>query len=296
MGFECCHPAVNLIYFIAVIWGMLAFHNPVFILISFFSAFAYSVKRNGCRAAAFNTALLPLILVFALYYGTFNHFGITVLGENFIGNRITLESFVYGLVLGASAAGAVMWFSCVFSVFSSDKAVYLFGKASPGLSLFLSILLRMVPEIKREAGKIRTARRGIGKKLNYGNAAARLKKIASLCSILITWTIDAMVLASYSMRSRGVMLKGRRAFSVYRFDNRDRAYAVAMSACITITFMGVLLKQTDAVYDPKIIMAPVAPMSYFFYAGYAVLCLMPLGMELFTEYCFCRARSAMMKK
>ena len=29
MGFEACHPAVNLIYFAAVIFGMLAFQHPV---------------------------------------------------------------------------------------------------------------------------------------------------------------------------------------------------------------------------------------------------------------------------
>ena len=140
MGFEHCHPAVNLIYFVMVIFGMVTFQHPIFLLISFLCAFAYSVKRNGLKAVVFNIALLPLIGAFALYYSSYTHFGITVLEQNFIGNNITLESLIYGIVLGLIAAGVIIWFSCIYSVFSADKVVYLFGKLSPRISLFLSIL------------------------------------------------------------------------------------------------------------------------------------------------------------
>ena len=163
MGFEACHPAVNLIYFAAVIFGMLAFQHPVFLAISFLCAFAYSLKRNGTKALMFNLCLIPCIAVFALYYSSLHHFGMTVLRQNFIGNNMTVESLVYGIVLGVSLAGVMIWMSCVYSVFSSDKVVYLFGKASPRLSLFLAILLRMVPRIKGEAKRIHTARKGLGK-------------------------------------------------------------------------------------------------------------------------------------
>ena len=46
-------------------------------------------------------------------------------------------------------------------------------------------------------------------------------------------------------------------------------------------------------YNPRIIMTPVTTMSYVFYAGYAVFCLMPLGLELWTEYRFKKARRAL---
>ena len=160
MGFERCHPAVNFIYFAAVIIGMITFQHPVFLAISFLCAFAYSIKRNGWKALVFDIALLPLVAVFALYYSSYTHFGVTVLRQNFIGNNMTLESLVYGFVLGFVAAGVMIWFSCVFSVFTTDKVVYLFGKVSPRLSLFLAILLRMVPRIKKEARRINMAQKG----------------------------------------------------------------------------------------------------------------------------------------
>lgn len=286
MGFEACHPAVNLIYFAAVIFGMLAFQHPVFLLISFLCAFAYSIKRNGGKALVFNLCLIPCIVAFALYYSGYHHFGMTVLRQNFIGNNMTVEALVYGIVLGVSLSGVVIWMSCVYSVFSSDKVVYLFGKASPRLSLFLAILLRMVPRIKGEAKRIHTARRGLGKGIDQGSLWQRLKNGIRIFSMLISWTIGSLATMSDSMRSRGSMLRGRTAFSIYRFDHRDRAYVVVLFACLTLTIMAILLGLTDMVYDPLIVWNPIKACNILFYAGYAILCLMPLMLELWTDYRF----------
>lgn len=290
MGFELCHPAVNLIYFVSVIYGMLCFKHPVFILISLLSAIIYSIKRNGIKAVVFDSVLMLLTAAFALYYNTYNHFGVTVIEQNFIGNNITLESLIYGAVIGLAVAGAMIWFSCVYSVFTTDKVVYLFGKASPKFSLFFSILLRMVPRIKNEAKKINVAQQGIGKGINHGNVFFRIRNFIRIFSTLITWTIDSLSVVSRSIQSRGSLLRGRKAFSIYRFDNRDRAFVIAMFLCITVTVMGDMLNQTAVIYDPKIIVTPITPMSFAFYFGYAVLCLMPLGLELYTEYRFRKSR------
>lgn len=290
MGFERCHPAVNLIYFAAVIAGTLAFDHPVFLLVSWGCAFVYSTKRNGWKALVFNLCLIPAVVLYGVHYSGYNHFGVTNLGENFIGNQMTLESLVYGLVIGACVTGVVMWMSCVYAVFSSDKVVYLFGRVSPRLSLFLAILLRLVPRIKKEAKRIHTAQKGIGRGINRGNIFRRIGNGLRILSMLITWTIESITTASESMRSRGSTLRGRTAFSIYRFDNRDRAYVVTLFACLTVVLMGVLLDQTRMQYNPMIRMNPVTPMSWFFFGGYAALCLMPLMLEVYTQFRFYRAR------
>ena len=292
MGFEKCHPGVNFIYFAGVIAGTVAFEHPVFLGISFLCAFLYSIRRNGWKGFAFNAVLLPLIAVFALYYSSYHHFGVTVLAQNRIGNNMTLESLVYGCVVGTVTAGILMWFSCVFSVFTTDKVVYLFGKVSPRLSLFLAIVLRMIPRIKREARKINTAQKGIGRGSDQGNILRRLGNGIRIFSMLITWTVESLTTAAESMGSRGSNLRGRKAFSIYRFDNRDRAYLVGMFLCLTLMAMAVILNQTDMIYDPKIMMPPATAMSYLFYAAYGAFCLMPLGLELWTEYRFWKARRA----
>ena len=287
MGFERCHPAVNLIYFAAVVASMITFQHPVFLVISSLCAFTYSVKRNGWKAVVFNLCLLPFVVAFALYYSSYTHFGMTVLRQNFVGNNMTQESLVYGFVLGVTGAGVCIWFSCVFSVFTTDKVVYLFGKVSPRLSLFLAILLRMIPRIKKEAKRINMAQQGIGRGANQGNLWQRIRNSLRIFSMLITWTIDSLTIASESMRSRGSSLRGRKAFSIYRFDNRDRLFVIGLFLCLTLTMMAVLLGQTDMAYDPKIIWTHVSPL---FCVGYGVLCLMPFGLELWTEYRFQKAR------
>ena len=287
MGFERCHPAVNLIYFAAVLTGTVTFQHPAFLMISFLCAFAYSVKRNGWKAWMFNLCLLPLVAAFALYYSSYTHFGMTVLCQNMVGNNMTLESLVYGVVLGVIGAGVCMWFSSVFSVFTTDKVVYLFGKVSPGFSLFLAIALRMFPRIQKEAKRINMAQQGIGRGANQGNLWQRFRNSLRIFSMLITWTIDSLTIASESMRSRGSNLRGRKAFSIYRFDNRDRLFVIGLFLCLTLTMMAILLGQTDMVYDPEIIWTQVNPL---FCIGYGILCLMPLGLELWTEYRFQKVR------
>ena len=290
MGFESCHPAVNLIFFAAALYGSLTFTHPVFLALGFAAAFAYGVRRGGRRALAFQLCLLPLVLVFALLYAGSHHFGVTVLRQNFIGNRMTAESLVYGLVLGLRAACACMWCGCLFRVVSSDKVVYLFGRVSPRLSLFLTVLLRLVPRLSREAGRIDLAQKGIGRGSDQGNLRERLVHCLRIFSMLITWLIQALALEADSMKSRGSRLRGRTAFSVYRFDNRDRAFVIALFCGIILTGMGKILGATEMFYDPVILWRPLSGLSAASAAGYAFLCALPLGLELWTERRFERLR------
>ena len=222
MGFEACHPAVNFIFFAAAIYGAVSFKHPVFLAIAYVCAFVYSIKRCGKRAVIFSLCLLPLILAFALYYSSYHHFGVTVLRQNFIGNNLTVESFVYGLVIGLRFATLCMWLEAIFRVVTSDKVVYLFGRVSPRLSLFLTILLRFIPRVGREARKINLAQKGIGRGSNQGNVFQRFINCLRIFSMLITWMISALALESDSMRSRGSLLQGRMAFSFHRFRQPEQ--------------------------------------------------------------------------
>ena len=293
MGFEQCHPGLNLIFFSVALYTTCTFDHPVFLAISLLCGFIYSIKRNRVKALALNIVLLLSAAGFALYYSSYNHFGITVLDQNLIGNNITLESLAYGAVLGVKVLSFVIWFSCVYSVFSSDKVVYLFGRIAPALSLCLSILLRLVPEICSQAKRINSARRGIGRGTGQGNIIRRISNLISLISMLITRTIEMLIQTSASMKSRGSGLKGRTAYSIYRFDSRDRAYVIAVFFCMSLMLMGMLLGQTEAVYDPMIRISKPTSMSYLFYIGYFAFCMMPLGLECATEYSFYRSRKSL---
>ena len=123
-----------------------------------------------------NLLFVLLGLGYAARYASYEHFGVTVLTVNMIDNQITMESLVYGLVNGFIFATVCIWFCCIFMLITADKVVYMFGRISPKLSLFLSILLRTVPRIKTRAKRIEISREGIGKGIVQGNQYDKAKK------------------------------------------------------------------------------------------------------------------------
>ena len=282
MRFDSYHPTINLIYFAGAIGFTIAFHHPVFLAISYVAAFAYSVKLNGVKGLIFDLCLLPFMAAYALWYSYYTHFGVTVIGQNFTGNDLTMESLVFGIVISVTAAAVIMWMSCVFAVFSSDKVVYLFGRVSPKASLFLSILLRSVPRIKQMAGRINTAQKGIGRGAMQGGITG-IRFVPRLISIVITWTLESFAEASESMKSRGYSLRGRTAFSIYRFDNRDRSFVIVLFLCLTLIAVAVMFNQTNIYYNPEIIMNRITSVSYVFYAAYAVFLALPMGLQIAGE-------------
>ena len=50
MEFSRYHPAINCLYFVAVLTGTILFRQPVFLLLSYCCAFIYLLKLRGLRA------------------------------------------------------------------------------------------------------------------------------------------------------------------------------------------------------------------------------------------------------
>ena len=292
MKFDSYHPFINFVYFTAVIAFAICCNHPVFVILSYICAFLYSVKLNGIKQLVFNILLIPFGVALTLWYAYYNHFGVTNLTTNFIDNNITLEALVYGGVLSLTVASVIMLFSCVFAIFSTDKVIYLFGKVSPKLSLFLSILLRAVPRVKKQAKRINISQKGIGKGLGQGNPFSRVIHAIRIFSITLTWTLENFVESAASMKSRGYSLKGRTAFSIYRFDNRDRSFVIAIFLCLTVIMSGMALNQTNIYYNPQIVLNKVTPLSFLFYFAYAVLLLMPMALQIVGEYKFKRLQNS----
>ena len=280
MEFARYHPAINLLYFTAVLTGTILFRQPVFLCLSYVCAFLYLLKLRGLRALIPGLGPLPLPLLYPLWYGSYHHFGLTVLGVNFIGNQVTLESFLCGGTWAMVCVAAVLWMGCVHAVFTTDKIVYLLGRVSPHLSLYLSILLRTVPRLNKQRQRIELAQRGIGRGKGQGNIFQRMRNALRRGSILLTWLIEGIVTTSDSMRCRGCSLRGRTAYSLYRFDGRDRSFVIGLCSLVCVLLMALLLDQTMIRFAPQVVMMPITPMSCLFYAAWAALCLLPPVLEL----------------
>ena len=290
MRFDSYHPMINFIYFTAAIFCTVKFQHPVFLGISYLAAFLYSAKLNGRKSVIFNFCLIPAAAAYTAWYSYYNHFGVTNLRVNMIGNQITLESIVAGGVRGITTITVVMLFSCIFTIVSTDKIIYLFGRISPRLSLYLSVLLRFIPRVKQRARRIELSRRGIGKGCMQGNVLQKIRHTFGFTSILITWTMEDFVESAASMKCRGYSLRGRTAFSIYRFDNRDRGFVIAMFSCLTVISAAVLFDQTRIIFSPEIIMNRITPVSYVFYGTFALFLLLPMILQVIGEKKFQKIR------
>ena len=297
MKFDSYHPLINFIYFVSVITCTICFKHPVFLGISFFIAFVYSVKLGGRKVLYFNIGMTAAVCVYAAWYASYEHFGMTVFGYNSIGNPITLESMIYGMTVGLIGSTAAMWFVCVFQLITSDKIIYLLGRVSPKLSLFFSILLRFIPRTKIRAEKIEISRAGIGKGMSQGTIWKRMLNICSLISILITWTLEEFVESANAMKSRGYSLKGRKAFSIYRFDQRDKSLLTLFLLGIAMIIAGWRLGEMSIFFDPVIQIHPISKISWLFYAAYAAFLALPLVLQIYGEYRFkkCLSKSFLQK-
>lgn len=275
--FSGYHPGINFLYFGLVFLFTMFLLHPVSLLISLGCALCYAIYLNGRKAVRFSLRfLLPMMLLAAVLNPAFNHEGATILTYLPSGNPLTMESMLYGLTAALMLAAVITWFSCYNAVMTSDKFVYLFGRVIPALSLVLSMTLRFVPKFKAQLQVVSEAQRCIGRDTSEGSLLQRAKNAITIFSIMVTWALENAIETADSMKSRGYGLPGRTAFSIYRFDERDK------TALLWLLFCGVYLLSGWAAggfswrYYPTIRGAAVTPFTVSFQIVYLALCLTPV--------------------
>lgn len=278
--FSSYHPAVNFLYFTEVLLFSMFFMHPVCLLLSLIGAICYAVTVNGRQGALFSLKFaLPMLALTAFVNPAFNHGGVTILCYLPTGNPLTLESILYGLAAGMMMAAVLTWFSCYNAVMTSDKFVYLFGRVIPALSLVLSMTLRFVPKFKAQLAVVTEAQAAIGRDSSQGSLWQRTKKAVTILSIMVTWALENAIDTADSMKSRGYGLPGRTAFSIYRFDDRDKAVMAWLIFCGFYIFCGSLAGGLRWRYLPSVagVLWQVFPVSL--YITYFALCLTPVVID-----------------
>jgi energy-coupling factor transport system permease protein len=281
------------VYFAAVIAFTALLDHPVCLGISLVGSLCYAVGLNGRRAVRFQLKyMLPMFVVTAVLNPAFSHEGATILAYLPSGNPLTLESVIYGAASAVRLVAVVSWFSCYSAVMTSDKFIYLFGRVIPALSIVLSMSLRFVPKFKAQLGLVSGAQKCVGRDASSGGVVRRVRNGITILSIMVTWALENAIETADSMKSRGWGLPGRTAFSIYRFDRRDKAAlaacailcsAVAGSAAAKLTYWRFYPTMKGALPGA----APAAAM-----AAYLALCLMPVAIDLWEDRKWRASRSA----
>ena len=278
--FSDCHPAVNFAYFALVLAFSMTLMHPVCLLISLTGACCCLARLHGLRELGHSARwLVPMALLAALVNPAFVHQGVTILTYLPSGNPLTLESILYGLAAALLLASVVLWFRCFSAVMTSDKFIYLFGRAIPALSLVLSMTLRFVPRFRRQFHTVAQAQRFMGRDTSSGSPLQRARNAMKVFSIMVTWSLENAIETADSMRSRGYGLPGRTAFSIYRFDDRDKTALAWLCFCGVYLISGWMAGGTYFRYYPTVKSVVLTPMTVSFMCVYLALVLTPVILD-----------------
>lgn len=278
--FKNYHPLVNFLYFISVILFSMLLMNPIMLIISLVCAVTYSVMLGGRKAIKFNLiCLLPVMITASAINMAFNHRGVTILAYLPSGNPFTLESMVYGIAASAMIVTVICYFSCFNRIITSDKFIYLFGKAASSLSLILSMSLRFVPRLKEQIVKTTSVQKSMGR-FGSGNIVKRAKDGMSVLSVTLTHALESSIETADSMRGRGYGLKNRSAFSVYIFSVRDIIMLLYTAAAAVYIIIGIISGVFEFLYFPKITGINFDAYSLSVFIVYFLLCAEPILIEI----------------
>lgn len=279
--FSTYNPIINFVFFMgAVIFGMFFVH-PAFLACSLLLSFSYYLtikKRKGIR---FLAGMIPLFAVLSVINPLFNPRGATVLFTYFGDRPYTLEALFYGVAIAAMFVSILTWFACYNAVMTSDKFMYIFGKAAPSVSLVLSMILRLIPSFKRKAAQIAGARKCVGKAGESGTRRERIENGVTVMSALATWALEGGIVTADSMRSRGYGSGRRTNFSIYRFDKRDVFLVSVMVLLIGIILVCALMGGTGVFYVPSLAVEPMSnPYTAISTTAYFIFLAIPTGLNI----------------
>lgn len=226
------NPAAFLIYYTAVMAVTMFLMHPAVSLLSLLGALCLYLPFGRRRGLTLITAAAAS-LGCAVLNPFFSHGGETVLLV--INDKpLTLEAFLYGAAMGVMVSAAVLWSAVFASVMTSDKLIYCFGRLSPKAALTLSMALRFIPLLIRQAKSINDAQKVMGIYKDE-TIVSRFKGSVRVFSALISRVTETTVITADSMAARGFLGGRRVSYAAFRFRARDAVFIGVTAALFAFT-------------------------------------------------------------
>ncbi len=288
--FKGYHPLVNFIYFFAIILCSSVFMHPIFLILSLTSAIWYMIMLEGRKALRLALVyMLPLILASFIINPLFNHQGATILLYFPDGNPLTFESIIYGVFAAIMIVSVICWFKSFSVIITSDKIMYLFGKALPSLSLVFSMVLRFVPQFKARFSMVNMSQRLMAKKEK--SLMDKMKILFRVFIITVTWSLESSVDMADSMKSRGYKTKKRTAYSNYTLRCRDYVVLGLIVAFLLLLLTGYFLGNMAFSYFPTLAEFSISYNNVWTVIVYFLLCFLPIIIEYREAYIWKKLKS-----
>ena len=228
-AFSRCHPAVNFLFFLGAIGFGVVIQHPAYIAFSAAAAAVYYLLLKGREGWKLLALTVPVFCFVTALNPLFNSYGKQALFYLF-GRPYCLEALVYGAAVAGMLVVMMIWFACYSLVLTSDKFICLFGSLIPALSLLLTMVLRLIPNLMRKARQLLGSRRCIGKgAAKESTTGEKVRDGMTLLSALTDWALEGSIVTGDSMRSRGYGSARRTSFRLYRLTLRDVVLGVMMA-------------------------------------------------------------------
>ena len=276
---EKYNPAVLFLYFLLLASIAMFATNPVMVGIAFaaMNLTAVSYTRDGLgRAYLF---FFVIFILTSLANPIFSHNGVTVLLV-VNDNPITLEAVLYGVMTGIMILSVLLLFRVFGTLMTSDRLLYIFGRAFPKLGLLLSMTLRFVPLFGRQRRKIENTQRTLGLYKNE-NAIDNIKGKLSVLSAMTTWGLENGIVTADSMSARGYGIKRTRtSFSMFRFERSDAMMLTLIIISCGFIFLGIAMDRLKTDFYPRMQLPPFSLYAIMCYVIYAGLAFLPLAAKI----------------
>lgn len=252
-AFDTAHPAVPTLYFVGTAVLMMFAVHPVYVGISLVAALAFSACCRGIRRTLAGLRWqLPLLALVCLANPLFSASGSTLLG--YLGPMaIYVEALAFGACMGALMVSVLLWLECASRVITQDKMLAVGGRALPTVSLMVSMVAQLVPQLIRR-GRMVSATASVCTAARGGNAAlgsngdvdngssrrrARLYRHTRLSTVLMSWALEDSIDRSDAMRARGWgAMPHRTTYRTYRFKASDAIAIVGVAFLLALdTFL-----------------------------------------------------------
>lgn len=161
---------------------------------------------------------------------------------------VTMEAVVYGGVMTLLLLAVLLWLFVWNELMGQEKWLYLIGRPMPSIALIVSMVLRMLPLLRRRLQDIAEAQKGLqaqepADKQGWLGHLLGKKGVSGLhqLSILISWSLEDSMETAISMETRGYGIRRRSSFHLYRFYRSDIIWIMYLMAM----FCGVLVFVAD---------------------------------------------------
>ncbi len=261
------HALTVFLYYVIGFSGMIIVSHPVFLLCMWVVLVLTEITEVGLRVTGkslmSNLIFAVIILILNLLI---NHRGPTTL---FVISdlRFTWESLLYGMRMALIFLTAMRLFMLFSRAMSEEKLLSMMAGRLPGLTLLFSMILRLVPSVRKDAGEL---------KKHHGRGPRVWMKLLSM-------TMEDGIVRSISMNERGYK-NIRKRTSIYR---RSLSAGDGIGIFFMLIWLGGLitmacLGEWEVRFFPTIYMKDVSPIVLSIWGIYYMVPLILKGKEVFS--------------